>query len=220
MKPSPKYSIENMENSFQIYSILQNYYSGSWLQKEEEWEKIREFFVSQNYHLSNPEYKKGISLLVPFTEEAVYDFNKLFVGPGKLLAPPYEGAYRNREGLLMQEETLRVRDFYLSVGLAVEKKNTLPDDFLGLELEFICYLLFNAAEKMAKNDLVAAEYYLNKYTDFFLTHLSRWIFNHCQDVLTFGSSQICRGMALITKGFLQWESELIHEIEGGKINEQ
>jgi TorA maturation chaperone TorD len=141
------------------------------------------------------------------SEKDIFEFNRLFIGPGKLPAPPYEGAYRNQNGLIMQQETLDVRRYYERAGLAVKQKNCIPDDKLELELEFVCYLLSQAGKR---NRLRRGEYnssFLGMYRDFYVVHLSTWVEKHCQAVITHASTGICHGMALIMLSFFYKESQ-------------
>lgn len=66
--------------------------------------------------------------------EVEYDFNRLFVGPAAIPAPPYASAYAE-EPLLMGKATLEVRDAYHALGLVVPNKNATPDDHLAYELD-------------------------------------------------------------------------------------
>jgi len=68
------------------------------------------------------------------------DFNRLFVGPGKPLAPPWESYYLSRDHLLFQEETLAVREAYRRLGLEAVSLHSEPDDSLSLELSFMAEL--------------------------------------------------------------------------------
>lgn len=68
-------------------------------------------------------------------EREEFAFNRLFVGPGELKAPPYASVYLDPEPTLMGETTMTVRGIYNAVGLVSPWKNTLPDDHLSLELD-------------------------------------------------------------------------------------
>ncbi|NLT31326.1 MAG: molecular chaperone TorD family protein, partial [Propionibacterium sp.] len=60
------------------------------------------------------------------------DYDRLFVGPGPMLACPYESVHRSREGLTFEAETLQVRMSYAAFGLRAPAFNKEPDDHLGL----------------------------------------------------------------------------------------
>jgi TorA maturation chaperone TorD len=45
------------------------------------------------------------------------DYTRLFIGPGKVLAPPYESVHFSSDRLMFQMETLQVRRWYARFGL-------------------------------------------------------------------------------------------------------
>lgn len=65
---------------------------------------------------------------------AEYDFNRLFVGPMAVPAPPFASAYQT-EPELMGEPTLAMRDAYRALGLMVPDQGQTPDDHLAFELD-------------------------------------------------------------------------------------
>ena len=101
-----------------------------------------------------------------------YDYNRLFVGPNKLLASPYESSYRNFEGTVLQQETLKVRNFYHYVGLQVADEGQMPDDHIQFELEFILHVLSDPT--IQEKDQI--------YKMFLEKHLLQWGFKHCERI--------------------------------------
>jgi len=128
--------------------------------------------------------------------DALYtsDYERLFVGPGHLLAPPWESVYRTEEGLLFDWPTLEVRDLYRQLGLAVEQPE-FPDDHVGLELLFLALL----SERVADGDLGAHDV----QRDFLNDHLLQWLPRFCDDVVTNAETDLYRGLALLTAGILE-----------------
>ena len=51
-----------------------------------------------------------------FLDQLKSEYTKLLVGPGKMIAYPWESVYLGKENLLFQESTLRVRQFYRKYG--------------------------------------------------------------------------------------------------------
>ncbi len=197
---------------FLMYSILQRYYAGIALQWGlQEWSevcKIMERFRS--FTDSSDRIEEAIRVLSTVDEEQVkqlpFDFNRLFVGPDKLLASPYESSYRNADRSLMQLETLRVRNFYARAGLEVTKKSVEPDDHLALELEFVCYLLANLDQE-GNSEL---------YQEFLHQHLAVWIGQHCEDIHNHTTHPICKSMAYLLEELIGQERGLqIASTKGG-----
>jgi TorA maturation chaperone TorD len=100
-------------------------------------------------------------------EAAEFVFNRLFVGPAALEAPPYASVYLDAEPVVMGETTRNVREMYASIGLESPWKNQLPDDHVSLELD----------AALAMNHL-AAQSGLAEMREIrmrFLDHLRAWI---------------------------------------------
>ncbi|QGP93760.1 Tat proofreading chaperone DmsD [Neomoorella glycerini] len=139
--------------------------------------------------------------LEAYRQELQEDYNRLFVGPGHLEAPPWESVYRSKEHLLFGEETLAVREFYRSFGLESKKKNREPDDHLGLEMEFMAWLSQAAAAKVQAGE--DATEFLQGQQRFLKEHLEQWVPALCSDIQGAARTEFFRGLALFTWGWLQ-----------------
>ena len=102
----------------------------------------------------------GLDLLAAFCEgwnpawlgRLTWDFNRLFVGPGEMLAAPWESVYRSKTKLTFQEPTLQVRALYERFGFEAPGIHREPDDHLGLELDFLGSLSSLAAQAARRGD--------------------------------------------------------------------
>jgi TorA maturation chaperone TorD len=116
------------------------------------------------------------------------DFNRLFVGPGPLLAPPWESAQRGVDHLLFDQHTLAVRACYARFGLEAPNRGREPDDHLGLELAFLAQLCDRAAT-------LALAGFLEQ-------HLLRWAPRCLGQVLAGARTLYYQGLAHLTLGCL------------------
>ena len=110
--------IAQVAGRFQLYHLLRQYFHNNDLTEQQ----IEDFLaVASQVTGDSQEMAEGICLLRHARQypesEAEYEYNTLFVGPGKLLAPPFESYYRNAERTLMQRETMAVRAFYNRIGI-------------------------------------------------------------------------------------------------------
>lgn len=209
-------------SKLQTYNLFLQYYQND-IFIEEDWVSIGEHLMETLIDEPNEFITEGISLLTSVskgdTEAAKYDFNRLFVGPNHLLVSPYASTYLNRDRVVMQNETMIVRDFYYKAGLEVENFGKEPDDHIRLELEFICYLLNNIINEIQKNgvneDLNGSEQLLMNFQKL---HFFRWVPDHCTDVIKFSQSKVCKGMAYILKGLIT-KDQLFFDNKGGTFNE-
>jgi TorA maturation chaperone TorD len=101
-------------------------------------------------------------------EAAEFAFNKLFVGPMALQAPPYASCYLEPEPQLMGQSTLQVRRLYEMAGMTSPLEGRLPCDHLGVELDAALGILAMAGRSGADEPRALWEYFLNE-------HLKRWL---------------------------------------------
>lgn len=99
-----------------------------------------------------------VSGFAPRAEDADYmsrlynEYMRLFVGPQKLIAPPWESVYRSKDGLLFQESTLTVREIYRRQGFLPEGYPHVADDSLALELDFMSRMAEKTLNALQNND--------------------------------------------------------------------
>jgi TorA maturation chaperone TorD/Pyruvate/2-oxoacid:ferredoxin oxidoreductase delta subunit len=107
------------------------------------------------------------------------EFTRLFLGPERPVAYPYESVYR--EGKVMGDCTVAVRQHYTAEGLASED-HFLPDH-VAVELEFMAHLALREAEAWERDDEDEALACLRRQEAFLSEHLGRWLPSFCQRVL-------------------------------------
>ena len=112
-------------------------------------------------------------------ERHAVDFSSLFLGPFKLLAPPYGSVYLE-DGKFMGNSTLEVRELYRQEGLDIALKDA--PDHISAELEFIYFLALKEAEARENSDLKQAECLRSKQASFLQTHLGQWIEAFTQNI--------------------------------------
>lgn len=193
--------------------------------------------------IDRPEVEEGLGLvrqweasletksLTEVVRELRLDYTRLFMGPGKVLAPPWESVYRTEERLLFREPTMQVREFYRRHGLEVPRLNREPDDHFGLELAFMAVLaertisaLEKAGEPMSQasggtveayrcgkgevgDGLVEVDYLLREQHRFLQEHLGQWVKAFTGDVGQYAATGYYRGMALVARGFVLEDNE-------------
>lgn len=98
------------------------------------------------------------------------DHARLFSGPGRAIAPPYESVYRTPQRQMMGEPATRARSAYEAAGVQVTGPAD-PPDRLDTELQFMALLAGMEAEARDEESLLAA---LRAQADFLDGHLARW----------------------------------------------
>lgn len=187
-----------------IYVFLQKFYKGEFNHLSSEvWNDLVNAISQEVSSFTNEKMNAALDYFYHFTdchlEEFEFDFNKLFVGPNRLEASPYESSYRNKNGAVLQGETLAVRRFYETAGLVLKKKNIEPEDHIAFELEFICYLL----DKSLINDDC---FYL--YREFLKQHMFPWVEHHCELVREKTKNHLIIGISYLLQGLMEEEMKL------------
>ncbi len=146
------------------------------------------------------EYKESIS-----PEQLIdikSDYMRLFVGVGKPIAPPWESVYFNEDGMIFQQQTLDVREWYRRFGVESEKILQEPDDHVGLELSFLAYLAKLGLQALEENDETRFEQLLQAQRQFISEHPLKWVPGWCKLVEDNARTDFYRGLAKLIRGSL------------------
>ena len=133
----------------------------------------------------------------------------MFIGPDKLVAPPWESAYANEERLLFQEQTVAVRKVFRAYGFANPGAPMEPDDHIGLELDFMYRTCCLAMETSSAADLATI---CRDQLSFVKEHLLTWVPAFAADVAGGARTGFYRGMAHMLHGFLLIDRSLLAEL--------
>jgi TorA maturation chaperone TorD len=205
--------LEDCEIRSKIYRLLKNVFLKP--PSQEFLNYLREL-NGVNDSASTPDVVKGLELLRKGAncepEKLSLEHTRLFIGPYKLPAPPYESVYRTDERLVMQQPTIEVRKAYLQAGLEVKGIYTNPDDHISAELEFMEYLCNKTASFLKNRDAHEAVKHLELQRKFLEEHLSKWVAAFSEDILRNTEQDFYRGAALLLRGFISLETERITKI--------
>lgn len=137
------------------------------------------------------------------------EYRRLFIGPGTLIAPPWESYYRSKEHLIFDSWTLQVRGIYHQFGQQNIHENNEPDDSLLLELEFMVFLI-NLNMQAVENKQIK-EFVLYQIS-FLKEHLTIWIPAFCKRVIDHTNSRLYLGAAMLLEDFLNFDLITLLEV--------
>ncbi len=166
----------------------------------------------QNFPLlpANRQMEEALADLVDCTEELQQlsradaqttvnvEFTRLFIGPGRPSAPPWESLYREGAVTLFGRPTQEMRALYHSKGLKIERPGKQLEDHLGLELLFLAHC--------AENVVDAAE-----QLGFIRKHLLWWIPQLLDKAAAAKSAGYYPALIKLTWGILLWDEDLLTE---------
>ena len=132
---------------------------------------------------------------------------RLFVGPGAMLAPPYESVYRDRDPLskkpiIMGPSTLAVQRTYHRHGLRLIPSHKDIPDHLATELEFMYFLCSNEQQAWETGDTEDAKELRRAQLKFLQEHLAVWLPSFCQQVQSSATCDLYQALAAILSEFV------------------
>ncbi len=186
-------------------------------------------FESLPLELKTKEFQQGLFQLRRWSnrinEESLYnvltqlnaDYQRLFVGPSHLLAPPWESVYLTDEGLTFDRITLDVREFYRSHDLEFILINKKPDDHFGVELEFMANLINRQIQHLENKQFEEASFLMQEQETFLRLHLTKWTPHFADSILKGAQTDYYQGLALVANDFIKWDYEFLSNEEVHKF---
>lgn len=136
-------------------------------------------------------------------QEMKPEYARLFLGPNKLIAPPYESVYRSHNQCVYGKETNHVKQFYINAGMELKEKVKIPEDFIGTELEFMYWMshrMFQALQN--SEDELAIKMAVYQY-EFLVQHLLEWVPQFAKDVVEGTTMEYFKVAAAYLEQFLK-----------------
>lgn len=141
------------------------------------------------------------------------EYTRLFVGPAKLPAPPWESVYVSHDHLLFQESTLAVREAYLREGFRAAGYPHEADDHIATEFGFMAALATRTVEACENDDAVRCRAVLEAQERFLDEHLLVWIQGFSNRLSTVGGiSTFYPSFAALAALVCERDAEVIREI--------
>jgi len=117
-------------------------------------------------------------------DDVVWEYRRLFVGPGHLPAPPWGSVYTDRECVVFGESTLALRAWMRTVGVERLADERTPEDHIGLMLALLSFL---AAERSELVD------------DYLRDHLLTWAPHYLEALEEAAEQPFYVGLARLTR---------------------
>jgi len=149
------------------------------------------------------------------------DFARLFVGPYKLLAPPYGSVYLDDGRTIMGDSTLDVKNRYREEGLDTAKNFKDAPDHITAELEFMYYLIFKEIKAFFNSDIETAIGFIQKQKYFLESHLIAWIPEFTGNIIEEAETLFYQNIAKTTETFLKENYQVVcAALDSGQLNSE
>lgn len=116
-------------------------------------------------------------------ENIVWEYRRLFAGPGTKAAPPWGSVYTDRECVVFGETTLALRQWMRQNGISRPGDGTEPEDHIGLMLLLMSWIARN------RPDLLK---------EYLTDHLLSWGPHFLQEMGAVSNEPFFDGLALLT----------------------
>jgi TorA maturation chaperone TorD len=133
-------------------------------------------------------------------ESLKVDYAGLFVGPYRLLAPPYGSVYLE-DKKIMGDSTIDVRNCYQNEDLDIVIKDA--PDHIAVELEFMYYLVVKQIVAIRAANLQILQSCRQKQYRFLWVHLARWLPEFAENVQKNAQTEFYRNLVRLTNMFVQ-----------------
>ena len=144
------------------------------------------------------------------------EYAELFIGPRPPLAPLYESMYVGHPRRLLTVVTQQVRDAYERSGLTPAKRNRVPDDHIGYELEFMARLCEHEANAAEAGDAEEEWRWHGAQQRFLADHLARWVEPFCERVEE-APGTYYRGWAVFARDFAIEDERTVNAKNGAPL---
>ncbi len=200
-----------------VYVHLANVYRYQISSQElgEDFQVINDYInVVSNEELANSfaTYSAEASKLTDTTIDNIeYEFNRLFVGPGPVAAPPYGSVYEGTDRLVFGPTTMDVRNYYNRNNLESNCLAKEPDDHIALEFEFLSVLQNRLIEKLEKYEFDSSCQNLKEQSSFLSQCVLNWSNRFCDAIAVHSELPFFVSLAHFTNLFLKSENDSIFE---------
>lgn len=143
-------------------------------------------------------------LSLPSTLDLAVEYTRLFRGPVRAQAYPYESMYT--EGGVMGKAALEVLKQYGKAGVSLSEDFKDLPDHIAAELEFMHYLCSQELEARLGHDEPGAGHLAHLGCAFVKDHLAQWVPPFADRVAEHATTPFYLALARLTKAFICWEA--------------
>lgn len=147
------------------------------------------------------------------SEHLLKIYYSLFMGPGRMDAPPWETLYVSKDQALFQQTTLGLRKEYVKHGFIPQSYPHVADDHLGLELHYVTLLAQRMIEAYASHDTQSLVSNIKASCDFLENHLERWLPQFLQALCNAPNALLYEEYSDYVIDFISYDKTILVELE-------
>ena len=140
------------------------------------------------------------------------EYTRLFLGPDKLIAPPWESCYTAKERALFQESTLHVRSWYQQYSYVPAGYPSHPDDHISLMMHFLALTTERAKACFEQELLCGYKNLLEGQKLFEKNHILNWMDAYCADMDKSDTKLLYPQLVSAMAAFIAYDQQAISEL--------
>ena len=140
------------------------------------------------------------------------EYTRLFLGPDKLIAPPWESCYTAKERALFQESTLHVRSWYQQYSYVPAGYPSHPDDHISLMMHFLALTTERAKACLEQDLLCGYKSLLEGQKLFEKNHILNWMDAYCADMDKSETKLLYPQLVRAMAAFIAYDQQAISEL--------
>lgn len=140
------------------------------------------------------------------------EYTRLFLGPDKLIAPPWESCYTAKERALFQESTLHVRSWYQQYSYVPAGYPSHPDDHISLMMHFLALTTQRAKACLERDLLCGSRSLLEGQKLFEKNHILNWMDAYCADMEKSETKLLYPKLVRAMADFIAYDQQVISEM--------
>jgi len=145
-------------------------------------------------------------------DAAKMEYTRLFLGPDKLIAPPWESCYTAKERALFQESTLQVRSWYQQYSYVPAGYPSHPDDHISLMMHFLALTTERAAQCLESDLMCGYKSLLEGQKLFEKNHILNWMDAYCADMDKSETKVLYPQLVRAMAEFIAYDQQAIAEL--------
>ena len=140
------------------------------------------------------------------------EYTRLFLGPDKLIAPPWESCYTAKERALFQTSTLHVRSWYQQYSYVPAGYPSHPDDHISLMMHFLALTTERAKACFDQDLLCGYKSLLEGQKLFEKNHILNWMDAYCADMDKSETKLLYPQLVRAMAEFIAYDQQVISEL--------
>ena len=147
-----------------------------------------------------------------FCNEARREYNMLFVGPGKPVAPFWQSVYLDERELLFLPSTSDVRMRYAAEGFMIAGKEKQAEDAVHYQFDFLASLAWKMNEALDVDALDELSRLARVSFDFETDHMLNWLPKMAQRASGHSTHFFYPQLCTFAAAMIDFDSQLLEEI--------